>query len=484
MSHNKISKLALLFILSLFFNYSAYANPYQWLGVGVSGGIEQSIVQQNIYYQINSNPTDLDFNFQADQTDIDPTAAVHLTYGTKLKRFYLGLDLSASLVTNKNRIPTFDEYHYSSQSDLFASSVKLHNIATLTFNPGYFITPTTMLYANLGLVDAKVNLDAQLNNIHYGSSKTELFPQFGFGIAHQVANKWWLKFNYFYTDYKSLKAYATQQGQDGSQTINVRADNDLRLQTNSFNIGLYYYPFAKGDKLINNNFMQSDAFNGLYFGLSGDLTQHNLRQQIDLFGTANTQLFNANKSAAMFNCGLQLGYGQSFLNHYYLGLVASKQLLNSVIISDPLDSSGIAPSGGDFVGKLHSKITTVNYLNLALKPGVIMHKTILLYALLGLNISEQHFSGRMIRNEGSALNDVYYTKNEATLNPEVGLGLEKKFGENFSLGINYLATFYHRQDIRKEFVDVKPSSSRNKTITNNPCIYTNTISLNLNYYFS
>lgn len=158
--------------------------------------------------------------------------------------FIYGIELTGNLYSNRARQTWWNMrsvFEYSATQN-YQDSWSLAYSADLTFKPGYFISPSTELYAIMGASVA--GLKAELKHLTLGADngdpavrnhKTLYGAVLGAGIQRELCNRVSVFGSYQYSYYG--KTNLSDAGDGGEGQISNRS---LRIDANVFKLGVIY----------------------------------------------------------------------------------------------------------------------------------------------------------------------------------------------------------------------------------------------------
>lgn len=175
--------------------------------------------------------------------------------GHVFKRFYLGLEANGDWgsVNTTNYAPP------SNQTGDLTTSIKdeasIKNNYGLTLRPGFLITPSLMLYAQLGVENAQIdtnttttyeNVPTQSNSVYSIESKTDdnqLGFRAGIGIEEHASEHLSVRVEYLFTDFGTVSSSNTAPitGHLLLPTSNIEESTQFSPYLHSVMLGVSYY---------------------------------------------------------------------------------------------------------------------------------------------------------------------------------------------------------------------------------------------------
>lgn len=249
-------------------------NYFNGFYVGAHGGIADAIFQQegssNLLLKTNPNEN-YDFaNLNVNKTgDVSSTlgfGGIQAGYGKHFDKFYFGGQFFASFgeasatstgqltITNSERL--FDGSLISEQSSNSINiSSKVDSSYGFSLTPGYLVTPDTLIYAEVGIVQSRVSFDTTASFqesfnvdkikpvpvVATGSdSKTLTGYRLGVGVEKYLTRNLTLLGSYTFSDYGNFTVNADRSGKILGDPALVTSSAKTSLKTHAFLVGLNY----------------------------------------------------------------------------------------------------------------------------------------------------------------------------------------------------------------------------------------------------
>lgn len=263
--------LLLLMSTSVFADQLIYPNYFNGLYLGAHAGLGEAIFQQE-----GSASSQTNFPLVAHQHGVskngDATSAlglggIQIGYGSHYNNFYLGAELFASF--NDASAETKGKYGSDFQINIpnapavsanksysVSISSRLNNTYGFSLKPGYLLMPDTLLFAEVGVLQSSVKLNASGNfqeSIHMNDSqaasitasksdnKTLTGYRLGLGIEKYVTRNLTVLASYAFSDYGNFSIDAKKEGLAlGDIPTRVSATATTNLKTHAIQIGLNY----------------------------------------------------------------------------------------------------------------------------------------------------------------------------------------------------------------------------------------------------
>lgn len=212
---------------------SAYASDSSFNGfyLGAEGGAGLGYFSESSNSTLNLNATvalpfgrALSENFtlgipaDATASNLSGFVGAHIGVGHVFKRFYLGVEGNGDL----GQTDTSTYAPPSNEAADLAISIKneasLKNVYGITLRPGFLITPTLMLYAQLGVERANANMSNTTifsnglgsgglsASFKTGTNQDVLGYRAGFGIEKHTSEHWSVRAEYLFTDFNALSS--------------------------------------------------------------------------------------------------------------------------------------------------------------------------------------------------------------------------------------------------------------------------------------
>lgn len=211
----------------------------------ISGGNEQEpFVPGDL---LNHSP----FNAHLYENGIN--ADVFAGYGFMLaQKGYLGLEARvnfADITTTADAYYTVPAFNFQQGATI---NTKIKNSYGFAITPGYFITPRTLVFLDLGLRRAKIEQDYNITNQspvfvigrqaftnHFNTSQWRNGFEYGIGLQTRLNNHWSVRGTVLHTSYQSIKLSGNTGPIDTNNDI-ARFNSYAKVRTTTFNISLVW----------------------------------------------------------------------------------------------------------------------------------------------------------------------------------------------------------------------------------------------------
>lgn len=408
---------------------------------------------------------------------VAPTGRFFLGFGWAFQRFYLGASLAGGLFRLENS--NFAENQHLEPAAVSKEvwvRLTLKNNFSADLQPGYLLSPQTLLFTSMGVTLARGELAGVTGRTPSGnnsyllnkSHSTETGYELGLGISHFISRHMTFTMQYLFDHYGMLQA----------SDRNFRLTNDLKFHSNinTLLMGLAYHFNGRAMSVMHSIMGGFDGFTvGLFGGvLSGLQSSHENDTYLDTREYARNFINNTGSTNLLG--GIDVSFAHVF-KLLYLGAVLSGQLGNNsnYSVAEFTNSN----NGGVYEAVLRTRVQSP--LSFDIKPGVVIDGDNVLYVLTGVSMgwikSDSSYNARS--NADLELNDVHNTNHEAGV--RIGLGFMTKLTKNMLVGIQDVFTAY----------SVVHVSGVGRSINNNRIAHsasfvprTNQVSLHLAYLFS
>lgn len=266
-SKSSLTGVLLLMSASVFAD-ETYPNYFNGVYLGAHAGLGEAIFQQEGSASSQTNfPLALHqhgVSKNGDATSVLGLGGIQIGYGSHFNNFYLGAELFADF--NDASAETKGKYGSNFQINIPNTPVisanrnysvniysRLNNTYGFSLKPGYLLTPDTLLFAEVGVVQGNVKLGTTAN-IHENFSsesasitasesarKTLTGYRLGLGVEKYVTRNLTVLANYAFSDYGNFSIDAKKEGLllgDIPTTLSSTATTSLK--THAIQIGLNY----------------------------------------------------------------------------------------------------------------------------------------------------------------------------------------------------------------------------------------------------
>lgn len=266
-SKSLLTGLLLLMSASVFAD-QAYPNYFNGLYLGAHAGLGEAIFQQEGSASSQTNfPLAVHqhgVSKNGDATSVLGLGGIQIGYGSHFNNFYLGAELFADF--NDASAETNGKYGSNLQINIPNSSPisanrsytvniysRLNNTYGFSLKPGYLLTPDTLLFAEVGVVQSNVklgttaniqeNVDSKSASITASESarKTLTGYRLGLGVEKYVTRNLTVLASYAFSDYGNFSVDAKKEGvglENIPATFSSTATTNLK--THVVQIGLNY----------------------------------------------------------------------------------------------------------------------------------------------------------------------------------------------------------------------------------------------------
>ncbi|MFN7096267.1 MAG: outer membrane protein [Gammaproteobacteria bacterium] len=230
-------------------NAIASSSPYNGFYLGPEGGASlayfsessDSTLTVNERFNVNFS---LDAPVDSHASNLSGFFGGHVGVGHVFKRFYLGLEANGDLgsVNTTNYAPPTNQTGDLTTSIKDDASIK--NNYGVTLRPGFLITPSFLVYAQVGAENAQIytnttttyeNVPTQSGAVYSIQSKTndtELGYRVGLGIEEHASKHLSVRLEYLFTDFGSV-----------SSNNSAPITGHLVLPTSSISESTHFSPF-------------------------------------------------------------------------------------------------------------------------------------------------------------------------------------------------------------------------------------------------
>lgn len=194
-----LRKYSVALIISLLSN-SCFSDSYIGAAVGPEGAMFTRT--GHIFGTFNSASVDaINKNHFA---GFGGFGSIFAGYGFKLKQFYLAGELNANLSSVKYDF--IDAERFSGDVEKRSYTVKYSE--SFSILPGLFLSPKTLFYARLGVVNARIDIN-QENIIVPDAHTNRLGFRYGLGMRHHFSPRWAMMLEYSQINYQSINNTAS-----------------------------------------------------------------------------------------------------------------------------------------------------------------------------------------------------------------------------------------------------------------------------------
>lgn len=266
-SKSLLTGLLLLMSASVFADQT-YPNYFNGLYLGAHAGLGEAIFQQE---GSASNQTNFPFavhqhgvSKNGDATSLLGLGGIQIGYGSHFNNFYLGAELFADFndasAETKGKYGSNFQFNPPNSPAISANrsysvniSSRLNNTYGFSLKPGYLLTPDTLLFAEVGVVQGNVKLSTTANlqdtagsesssiTANESDRKTLTGYRLGLGVEKYVTRNLTVLASYAFSDYGSFSVDAKKEGLlFGDTPTTVSSTATTSLKTHAIQIGLNY----------------------------------------------------------------------------------------------------------------------------------------------------------------------------------------------------------------------------------------------------
>ncbi|MBY0545574.1 MAG: porin family protein [Gammaproteobacteria bacterium] len=252
-----IAALSTAFSTSVFASDSAFNGPY--LGLQGGGSLGYFSESSDSTLTINERPNisfSLDAPVDSSASNLGGFLGAYAGIGHVYKRFYLGMEINGDLgsVDTTNYAPPTNDTGDLTTSIKDDASIK--NPYGVTLRPGYLLTPSLLLYAQLGVEKAQLDMNSTttyenvptqsdaIYSIQSGVNQSQWGYRAGLGIETQSKNHHLsVRLEYLFTDFGTLSStdQAPITGHLLLPTSNISETSHFSPFMHSLFLGVSYY---------------------------------------------------------------------------------------------------------------------------------------------------------------------------------------------------------------------------------------------------
>jgi opacity protein-like surface antigen len=228
------------------------ANYFSGFYIGGFGGYNYSTTNIDFNQDLDITGTNIQvIKSQVDRDENNGIGGGVLGFGFQACRFYLALDLMAAYLKTSTTIET----EHNAESSLYPPSgvLGMESFVTASTNgyysvalkPGWVVTPTTLLFLQIGAAFTKYTLTVIARQDH-GQPGTQIYTlskekclsgvQAGIGFDKAITRRWHFFGKYLYTYFKSLNESVS--GFNTSQNISTGITAKARATMNTILLGI------------------------------------------------------------------------------------------------------------------------------------------------------------------------------------------------------------------------------------------------------
>jgi opacity protein-like surface antigen len=259
-----LNKLLLSLIAATFglacSNAMATASPYNGVYLGAEGGASLAYFSESSDSSLTINERflpsfTLDAPVDSHASNLSGFIGGHIGVGHVYKRVYLGIEANGDFgsVNTSNYAPP------SNQTGDLTTSIKddasIKNNYGITLRPGFLITPSLLLYAQLGAEKAQINTNTTTTfenvpgqtgtvySIESQTSDNQLGYRAGLGIEEHATNHLSVRVEYLFTDFGTVSSSnsAPVTGHLVLSTSSISESTHFSPYMHSVMLGVSYY---------------------------------------------------------------------------------------------------------------------------------------------------------------------------------------------------------------------------------------------------
>jgi len=412
---------------------------YGGLGVGVSQGTFRGRETATTAGTVGS-ATLIETDFLADTSF---TGAVKLGYGWQWSRWYFGFYAQGNFYNLSRSGQVFSGSGTAGTGVTYSAIVRLTSSVSLGIKPGFFLSPTTLLYLQIAANYARAHVDKNiqssipglLTNSTQNIRKDMVAPSFGLGVEQKISHTVSIWLNYLYNYYGNVTGISTDN--------NTQQNTRVRFNNSTFLAGInYYFNSSPVSAMLQNIY---HAFHGFYLGIFGGYQQIFTRHVIgsdDFIPGSGTLILdevvlNLKNEDALpgFSLGYNVGWGL-----FNLGFSADTSFGIRYATPTQFNSLNLGT-----VIKLQSTMTEQDFGSININPGVLIGGNTLLFAKFGAVFSEfKLFTHKRLAIPGVTFTNSLYSSTRSRIGFRLGLGIEHKLNSWLSLYLLDQYTLYSK----------------------------------------
>lgn len=361
-----------------------------------------------------------------------------------------------------------------------------HNSVTLgpwhygaDFRPGILLTPQTMLYGRIGVVGTRFSFNTRIKNslvipgnsfeipVSESAHKHGHFLRVGLGMEQFLGTHLAFRWDYVFTNYRSLATEGSNRGTLGPSTLTVRDSNQHHLKTHELKLALSYYFSAYPEYYFQKyRCLQRPNFCGTYLGVGLGGGFENSGHKVDVVNISpgpesveigiHPYVFNKQLNEKAIRTVMYGGYNLQF-DFPMLSLVTGIELFAQYFpyVNKSTDRKLFI---NGFNAPLFSANTTLKsnlkvqpwQYGVQLRPGILLTPSTLLFGTVGVSVAKLDSRyDALYQNPpaGVSLNlPLSHHATRAVL--RLGGGLEYVLYKNWHLRGDYVYTNYRSVDLK------------------------------------
>jgi opacity protein-like surface antigen len=204
--------------------YAGSASPFDGFYVGADVGVNQGVFNVNSSAELNiPGVTELIPRQQSyNSTTVAPIGGLTLGYGKTFNRLYLGLRLNGDLSTLQKTSNSHLQENTFGYTQTDQTKAKLSNDYGLLFQPGFLLTPRTLIYGLVGPEGSNLSVSNTTSFIApvgvgvgavSSTKRSEVIGiRAGLGFQQYLAHHISIGAEYDFTSYEHERANATGSG--------------------------------------------------------------------------------------------------------------------------------------------------------------------------------------------------------------------------------------------------------------------------------
>lgn len=438
-----------------------------------------------------------------------------LGYGYNFKHsLFLGLAAFMD-IARRNSSYYLNLTNSNNINNLKYSSINLNNITGgLTLNPGINISPTTLLYGNLGwtLASAKLALHQSVNITTaarggISDNKTEYLNglRLGVGVEQQLTSSFMLALDYIGTDYfHKIKLNSPVTNTTGPNLTGPFYYNTSRSITSDTLLAKLTYYWGQRPNFAGLPTIAAKDYSGFSFGahigtlnpqLSGAGTL--IRSSYFDQGTSLQQptlALSRQGDSAITTLNTTIGFSHVFRRVLFTAITASLNWGNHNIKSTV--SHGFRPTtvavGGQNPDTINND-TNISLWNfepaIDARIGALLFNRVLWYMQSGITLNKMKLNAYTQlsyiddNNNRESFSLTQNNKKNAKANYTIGTGLQFQFSPGTAIELNYDYTYYGKIGVSNTF-NTTDAAGNAFSLSNNTHlrVATNTVTLGITHY--
>lgn len=197
-------------------------------------------------------------NHNTDYFDERLTADLCAGLGWRYRCIYAGFEIFGKYA--RHHVDEVYQSNHIFPAEPASEGIFGHNNAVLgswqygiDFRPGILLTPQTLFYGRIGVTSTKIKFNTHITNELVESATTfdvsssdsqhkhGHYLRCGLGMEQFLTPHLAVRWDYIFTNYRSLSAQSSNSGTSAGNTLDVRSTDQLHLKTHALTLGLGYY---------------------------------------------------------------------------------------------------------------------------------------------------------------------------------------------------------------------------------------------------